>query len=185
MPRIPQSQSAGALPGVGKATSGLQQNGGFVVGDSSRMTWGTIDITSDGPTAAMVKGWPRWAIPGQALKPLQIPTLLKSECSQPPCHFTCQSAKLGCNWLIFHDLIFYIILERYLFERVVFVFHSGFLALVAFLTFVAFAAFCLVNFAFCCLWFCGDHWLLAFCGGMLQLLCRQGARHKLDRINGR
>ena len=66
MPRIPQSQSAGAL-GVGKATSGLQQNGGFVVGDSSRssrMTWGTIDITSDGPTAAMVKGWPRWAIPG-------------------------------------------------------------------------------------------------------------------------
>ena len=64
MPRIPQSQSAGALPGVGKATPGLQQNGGFVLGNSSRMTWGTIDATSDGPTAAMVKGWPRWAIPG-------------------------------------------------------------------------------------------------------------------------
>ena len=71
MPRIPQSQSAGALPGVGKATSGLQQNGGFVLDSSrdlsrdlSRMTWGTVN--SDGPTAAMVKGWPRWAIPGKS-----------------------------------------------------------------------------------------------------------------------
>ncbi|CAK9017362.1 Laminin-like protein epi-1 [Durusdinium trenchii] len=65
MPRIPQSRSAGALPGVGKANvSHLQQSGGLVVADSNRMTWGTIDMTSDGPTAAMVKGWPRWAIPG-------------------------------------------------------------------------------------------------------------------------
>lgn len=99
MPRIPQSQSAGALPGVGKATSGLQQNGGFVVGDSSRMTWGTIDITSDGPTAAMVKGWPRWAIPGQApRKPLLLTNHNKSHPLSTSMSFvTCQSALIALN----------------------------------------------------------------------------------------
>ena len=32
--------------------------------DPFRMSWGTMDMMSDGPAAAMVKGWPRWAIPG-------------------------------------------------------------------------------------------------------------------------
>lgn len=191
MPRIPQSQSAGALPGVGKATSGLQQNGGFVVGDSSRMTWGTIDITSDGPTAAMVKGWPRWAIPGQApRKPLLLTNHNKSHPLSTSMSFvTCQSALIAlkhsdCPWF------FYVILERYLFNRCVFVFQSGFLALVAFQTFLDFAAVCLVAsvtlvfwaswlLCFCILLLLAS-WLFAFCG-FLAVCCNYCADKELDR----
>eukprot|EP00931_Biecheleriopsis_adriatica_P040014 TRINITY_DN2288_c0_g1_i1.p1 TRINITY_DN2288_c0_g1~~TRINITY_DN2288_c0_g1_i1.p1 ORF type:complete len:764 (-),score=277.72 TRINITY_DN2288_c0_g1_i1:30-2297(-) len=52
----------------------LQRSGGWVVGseqgaDGQELgppmpAWGTVQLKTHGPAAAMVKGWPKWAIPG-------------------------------------------------------------------------------------------------------------------------
>lgn len=57
-------------------------------------------------------------------------------------------------------IFLHVILERYLFKRFVFVFQSGFLALVALHTFLDFAAVCLVASVTLVFW---ASWLLCFC----------------------